>query len=143
MKKIFLLFAVLSYGVFTSCSSDDDNFQHELEGEWHAEFLTYEIGGESHTYPYNMEGGPFAGCDVEKIHLEHHNNKAKVTGYTKNEEGDCVKHEINGVWSEVAIVLDNEETRQILEFSHDQLVLKFPFTYYGATMDIVVSYTKH
>lgn len=142
MKKIILASAIIFSGIaFTSCNDDDDvnvPEENQLIGVWKAEFLTYEFGGHGGTYPYNHEIFK-QGCATDFLTIE--NDHTALLKENNKIEENCVDEFTPGTWTNDVITI-GEENRVIQSVNHDKLVLVYPLTMMGATVDVVVEYSR-
>lgn len=142
MKKLltFAVAALIGFGV-VSCSDDDDATPSEVTMVvWKAETVSYTFGGQTHTYPYNVDGGPFAGCDVDLLTLIS-DNSAVLEEHLKNADDDCETILSVGTWTDSVIHVKDVD-RQVVSKDDNEMVLTYPLTFYGSTMPITVAYSK-
>ena len=142
MKKIFFIAALAVVGLgATACSSDDDAAAvNPLVGTWKAETLTYTFGGQTNTHPYDHPMFK-EGCATDYLTLNE-NQSASLKENNKNTEDVCVDETANGVWTEDVITLEGMDVRNIESVTNSNLVLVYPLTFMGQTLDITVSYSK-
>lgn len=143
MKKLFFTAALAIIGFSAiSCNNDDDNKapSDPKVGTWKAETVSYNFNGQTHTYPYNVEGGPFSGCDVDYLTLKD-DKTAKLLEHIKNEDDVCIDTESTGTWTDEVVNVKGGD-REIKSFTENQLVLTYPLIYYGQTLPITVEYSK-
>ncbi|MFA5618736.1 MAG: hypothetical protein WDA08_00370 [Weeksellaceae bacterium] len=142
MKKIFfgVAMVVLALG-FTSCSSDDDVVVADpMVGVWKAETVSYTFGGETHTFPYNIAGGPFEGCEVDFLTLSN-DNSASLLEHIKNDANVCEDVTSIGSWTDE--IVNVKDTDRIVDaLSETTLTLTYPIVFYGQSLPITVNYSK-
>lgn len=141
MKKLLSIavIALIGFGA-TSCNNDDDSSVNPLVGVWKAETVSYTIGNQTHTYPYNIDGGPFAGCDVDFLTLNT-DHVASLEEHLKNDEDVCEPVFTEGTWNELKVNVKGVE-REIDSIEGNELVLSYPLTLYGQTLPITVVYSR-
>mgnify|MGYP001170024475 FL=1 len=143
MKKLLLASAILFSGIaFTSCSDDDDVIvteQNELVGTWKAEFLTYQFGGHGGTYPYDHEIFK-QGCATDYLTIN--SDQTAVLVENNRVDEDCIDELKDGTWTDQTITLSGGDVRTISSVNSDTLVLVYPLSMMGATVDVTVEYSR-
>lgn len=143
MKKKNLLgvFLLAAAGFFGSCSSDDNNSNVSLEGEWKAETLSYDIPG-VHSGTFDFDDPMVKqGCATDFLTIKS-GGIAELTENNKVDE-NCIDEVIDGTWTNETVTISGEETpRQISSVSSDELVLIYPFTFMGQQTDVTVTYSR-
>lgn len=142
MKKLFAfaVAAVIGFGA-VSCNNDDDSKNvSPLVGTWKAETVSYTFGDQTHTYPYNVDGGPFAGCPVDMLNLNE-NNSAVLEEHIPNEADECTTVASNGTWTDTNVNVKDID-RTVVSIDGNELVLAYPISFYGQTLPITVNYSR-
>lgn len=141
MKKLLFASAILVAGLgFTSCSSDDDvaHFENELVGTWKAEMLKYDAGVHSGEYPFDHEVFK-QGCATDYLTL----NADHVASLKENNKLDeaCVDVITEGNWNNEKITINGVD-RTVDFVNETELILTYPLTFMGQTLDVEVSYSR-
>lgn len=134
--------AVIGFGA-TACSSDDDNPTevNARVGVWEADKLTYTFGDQTNTHDYDHPMFK-QGCVTDYLTLDE-NKSASLKENNKNESDVCVDEIKTGMWNQNSVTLQGEEqAREILSVSANEMTLKYPLNFMGQTLEVIVTYKK-
>lgn len=152
MRKFLTWSLILTLFVgVTSCSSSDDsvyrqeNKLNDFIGQWETNEISYDFGGSTHTYKFS-EMPPVTNPDRivrEIITISYNTNTDKY--YATLVQFTGRGEEIPAVTSEID--KDNTATFEAIKRSYTltdktTLLSIYPFTHFGTTLDITVSYNK-
>lgn len=111
---------------------------NQLIGTWKAETLSYQFGAHKGTYPFDHEYLK-QGCKTDLLIIEENLN---VILKENNRIDDLCKDVFfQGKLNENYIVFDNHQ-RLIVSVNELKLILKYPLTLMGHTIEVTVEYSK-
>ncbi len=144
-RNLLAVFLLATAGFFSSCSDDDNNSPtvtpNLLEGTWKAETLSYDIPG-VHSGTFDFDDPMMKqGCATDFLTIKS-GGIAELTENNKVDE-NCIDEVIDGTWTEETITIVGETApRQISSVNNNELILVYPFTWFGQTTDITVTYSR-
>lgn len=143
MKKVIAIALFVSAAIgFTACSSNDDGpikVKADYTGTWETDKLSYTIGDKVSTHDYvDMPGENAVSQNDELVLTE---NTAVLTEYFQKSEKPTVT---KGIVKDDVIMFDNSDykPRKINGVVNGKLSLTYEYTMRGATLDVIVTYTK-
>lgn len=110
----------------------------QLIGSWKAETLSYQFGDHKGTYPFDHEYLK-QGCKTDILVI---NDDFTVALHENNRvEDQCKDFITQGKVEDEIIVFDNHQ-RLIDSVDDSKLLLKYPLTMMGQTIEVTVEYSK-
>lgn len=146
MKKILTLLTVLTFAVFTSCSSDDDNGENQaiIVGSWEYSQEGTVIDGEEVLEPYD-HGAPECGNDFVEFQA---NGTAVETSFFANMVSECetetftFSYVVNGQQITLDGIDDEAVNAEILTLNSTTLKIRTSEEIGGETFVYIIVLTR-